>query len=49
MPLEKYFQPGDIVYMVLPDSLSVFDIDEIPIDEEYKMVDLYDIYTIDVN
>lgn len=49
MPLEKYFQPGDIVYMVLPDSLSVFDMDEIPIDDEYKMVDLYEIYTIDVN
>lgn len=43
-PLEKFFKPGDTVLMSLPESLSVFDMNEIPLNNELKMSDIYVIY-----
>ncbi|MBQ1986748.1 MAG: hypothetical protein II235_01270 [Muribaculaceae bacterium] len=43
-PLEKFFKPGDTILISLPESLSVFDMNEIPLNSELKMSDVYVIY-----
>lgn len=45
-PLESFFKTGDIIYLVLPESLSVFEMENIPINEEQNISDIYDIYYI---
>lgn len=43
-PLEKFFKPGDTILMSVPECLSVFDMNEIPLNSELKMQDIYVIY-----
>ena len=45
-PLEKFFKPGDTILMSIPQCLSVFDMDEIPLNEDLKMADIFNIYDI---
>lgn len=43
-PLEKFLKPGDTLLMSIPESLAVIDMNEIPLNNEIKMGDIYDIY-----
>ncbi len=46
-PLEKYFQPGDIVMFSLPESLAHITMEDIPVDETRNLSDLYELYQLD--
>lgn len=45
-PLEKYFKPGDIILMSVPECLSVFVMEEIPLNNELRMEDVFNIYNM---
>lgn len=46
-PLEKYFQPGDIVMFSLPESLAHISMEDIPVDDTHTLSDLYELYQLD--
>lgn len=45
-PLEKFFKPGDTILMQIPESLSVFVMDEIPLNSDLRMQDVYNIFNM---
>lgn len=45
-PLEKFFKPGDTILMSVPECLSVFVMDEIPLNKDLRMEDVFNIYNM---
>lgn len=45
-PLEKFFKPGDTLLMSVPESLSEFVMDEIPLNGDLRMADVFNIYNL---
>lgn len=45
-PLEAYFKVGDTIIISLPASLSVFELDDLPLNDNLLMKDIFIIYNI---
>ncbi len=45
-PLEKFFKPGDTMLISVPECLSIFVMDEIPLNNDLRMEDVFNIYNL---